>query len=98
MTLGNRERLTIVVKRRGPVCHYCKSKLVLPDGSGGRPAGVSRGMLLATLDHVVPLSRGGTDDFGNLVAACRQCNHVKADLVLGVEWMAVKGRPGGQRI
>lgn len=30
-----------------------------------------------TADHVVPRSRGGTSDMGNLVAACRHCNSVK---------------------
>jgi 5-methylcytosine-specific restriction endonuclease McrA len=27
-----------------------------------------------TIDHVQPLSRGGSNDVGNLVAACRPCN------------------------
>jgi 5-methylcytosine-specific restriction endonuclease McrA len=35
----------------------------------------------ATLDHVHPLSRGGTSDPGNLVAACRCCNQLKGDLL-----------------
>ncbi len=29
--------------------------------------------------HVVPRSRGGTHTWDNVVAACRRCNHVKAD-------------------
>jgi 5-methylcytosine-specific restriction endonuclease McrA len=33
-----------------------------------------------TVDHVMPRSRGGsTNDFGNLVTACRPCNGRKAD-------------------
>ncbi len=27
-----------------------------------------------TADHVIPRRAGGTDDLGNLVAACRRCN------------------------
>lgn len=27
-----------------------------------------------TIDHVVPESRGGTDEVSNLVVACRSCN------------------------
>lgn len=30
-----------------------------------------------TRDHLVPLSRGGTDCWSNVVAACRGCNHAK---------------------
>lgn len=32
-----------------------------------------------TVDHVLPRSRGGTSTWLNLVAACRACNHRKAD-------------------
>ena len=33
-----------------------------------------------TIDHIMPRSRGGsTNDFGNLVTACRPCNGRKAD-------------------
>ena len=33
--------------------------------------------LKLTRDHLVPLSRGGTDCWSNVVAACRGCNHAK---------------------
>ncbi|MBX3460072.1 MAG: HNH endonuclease [Planctomycetes bacterium] len=32
-----------------------------------------------TLDHVVPVSRGGATSWGNCVLACGRCNHRKAD-------------------
>ena len=32
---------------------------------------------LLTRDHLVPLSRGGTDCWSNVVSACRGCNHAK---------------------
>jgi 5-methylcytosine-specific restriction endonuclease McrA len=32
-----------------------------------------------TVDHVVPLSRGGADDPVNMVAACERCNNQKRD-------------------
>lgn len=32
-----------------------------------------------TRDHVVPRSRGGSDEWDNVVAACRRCNHRKGD-------------------
>ncbi len=35
----------------------------------------------ATLDHVVPLARGGANDPGNLVVACAPCNRLKSDLL-----------------
>lgn len=52
------------------VCFYCREK-------------VGREQL--TMDHVVPLSRGGESKKGNVVAACKKCNNKKKFLV-PVEW------------
>ena len=30
-----------------------------------------------TVDHVIPISKGGTDEDFNLVAACQKCNYSK---------------------
>ena len=51
-------------------CHYC--------GRSVPPAEL-------TMDHVVPLSRGGKTTKGNVVAACKTCNTKKHRLV-PVEW------------
>lgn len=48
-------------------CHYC-----------GQPA---PGVVLH-VEHVIPLSAGGTDDPTNLVAACSACNGGKAGAAL----------------
>lgn len=50
----------------GQRCVYCATELDLNE---------------ATLDHVHPLSRGGTNDPGNLVAACGPCNRMKGDML-----------------
>lgn len=42
-----------------------------------------------TVDHVLPLSRGGTNDLGNLVTACRPCNSSK-NAKTPEEWRAVR--------
>jgi 5-methylcytosine-specific restriction endonuclease McrA len=47
----------------------------------GKPGG--------TVDHVVPLSRGGQHAEGNLVPACRSCNSSKADKLL-IEWLILR--------
>jgi 5-methylcytosine-specific restriction protein A len=51
-------------------CHYCR-RIV------GRTA--------LTMDHVVPLGRGGRSVRGNVVAACKACNDRKK-WMLPVEW------------
>jgi 5-methylcytosine-specific restriction endonuclease McrA len=52
------------------VCHYC-----------GRRVGARA----LTLDHVVPLIRGGRSVRGNMVPACKDCNTKKQSL-LAWEW------------
>ncbi|MDM8552993.1 HNH endonuclease [Desulfobacterales bacterium HSG2] len=52
------------------VCHYC-----------GRPAPPKK----LTMDHIVPMSRGGRSTKGNVVPACKECNTNKKHL-LPMEW------------
>ena len=54
------------------VCYYCNRD-------------VGREQL--TMDHMVPLSRGGKSKKGNIVAACKECNNQKKYL-LPLEWEA----------
>ena len=42
--------------------------------------------IATTIDHVVPISRGGQDTFENVVPACKSCNSRKADK-MPEEWL-----------
>lgn len=48
-------------------CYWCRVRLALTPSASGLP--------LATLDHFIPLGRGGTNRRENLVLACNPCNH-----------------------
>lgn len=39
-------------------------------------------VLSTSLDHVIPVTRGGTDDVANLVTACWMCNGMKSNFLL----------------
>jgi 5-methylcytosine-specific restriction endonuclease McrA len=52
-----------VLKRDGFRCVYCNAKPPIEE---------------LTLDHVEPRVRGGDQSDGNLVAACKACNELKA--------------------
>jgi hypothetical protein len=62
MSISKRLRYEIL-KRDGNKCRYC---------------GATADESPLTIDHVVPVSLGGTDDPGNLVAACKDCNAGKS--------------------
>ena len=51
---------------------------------------------LLSRDHVVPLSQGGVDTWGNVVAACKRCNNHKAGRTpeqAGMELLAIPFTP-----
>lgn len=35
-----------------------------------------------TIDHIIPLNKGGTHDLANLQSMCRECNGRKQDIIL----------------
>ena len=51
-------------------CYYCDQELNFKS---------------ATMDHIIPISRGGRSTKGNLVPACAECNQKKHSLA-PVEW------------
>jgi len=63
--------------RDGYTCVYCGSLWGHIQGFTRRAGG---GIVT---DHVVPLSKGGTDDPENLVTACQSCNAHKGSQVWG---------------
>lgn len=49
-----------------------------------------------TMDHVVPIVRGGTSSRGNVVPACKECNSRKKYL-LPMEWEEWLNRVKGEK-
>ena len=49
-------------KRSSGICHYCKQKFPVAE---------------LTMDHLVPLIRGGKSVKENIVPACKKCNSEK---------------------
>ena len=66
-------------RRSSGVCHYC-----------GRNVGAKA----LTMDHLVPIIRGGRSTHGNCVPACKECNHAKKHS-LPTEWSPAPGDAAG---
>ena len=49
------------------VCYHCEKKFSRVD---------------LTMDHLIPLSRGGRSTKKNIVVACKQCNSLKKNLTV----------------
>ena len=54
------------------ICFYCQGRVPAHE---------------LTMDHIVPIARGGRSTKGNLVPACKDCNNQKKQL-LPMEWEA----------
>jgi 5-methylcytosine-specific restriction endonuclease McrA len=52
------------------ICSYCKQKVPPSE---------------LTMDHIIPLSRGGRSERSNIIPACKECNNKKKYL-LPSEW------------
>lgn len=52
-------------------CCWCGKKTELGAENKGNSA---------TLEHIIPVSKGGTNDFENLALACFKCNHKRGDM------------------
>ncbi len=61
------------------ICHYCEQKI--------SPAQL-------TMDHLLPIVRGGKSDRRNCVAACKACNTKKGHKTLA-EWRFEVNESGG---
>jgi len=57
-------------KRASGICQYCKNKFLPKE---------------LTMDHIIPLGRGGRSEKFNLVPCCKECN-TKKNQLLPWEW------------
>lgn len=55
-----------IYDRQNGLCAYC---------------GQHRNIKYMTVDHIIPLSKGGTDDTENLQCTCKLCNRLKDNML-----------------
>ncbi len=60
----------MVLRQTDYRCWYCGEDLT------------QSGRMSYEIDHIHPVSKGGTNEPSNLVASCRTCNGKKADMTL----------------
>jgi len=69
--------------------HYSRESLLRRD----RHTCAYCGAPASTVDHVLPMSRGGSSSWLNTVAACVACNHRKANQSPGEAGMRLRWQP-----
>ncbi len=71
---NTKDRISLVklINYSRGVCSICGCKVVKTKKSEYKPNG-------ATVDHIIPLAKGGTHTWDNVQLACRDCNSHKSD-------------------
>ena len=64
---NHKRKRQILYKKQNGICYLCNEKT---DEDS------------ATIDHVLPRSKGGSGRMSNLKMACYDCNHKKSDKIL----------------
>lgn len=70
-----KEEYEEIISSSGGVCFYCRTELTNEN---------------RTIDHYVPLSRGGEHSISNIVCCCNSCNSSKQNRLFGYEWVGKK--------
>ncbi|MGL5480224.1 MAG: HNH endonuclease [Clostridium sp.] len=63
------EQLQVIekIKNEQTRCFYCGKELKIKQ---------------RTIDHIIPLNRGGKTEYNNLIVCCKQCNIEKGDMTI----------------
>lgn len=77
-----RDKRLAIYLRDGFRCAYCNRNLANAKAK------------MRTLDHIIPVTRGGDNDETNLCTACKRCNDSKGDKTAW-EYLARNVKPGG---
>jgi 5-methylcytosine-specific restriction endonuclease McrA len=70
-------RPELIYKRDKFKCWICNDKVIIINTKDNNNEPKA-----ATLDHVIPLAKGGTHSIDNIKTCCRQCNSIKSDNII----------------
>lgn len=86
--------LLALEERDNHTCYLCGAKTDRSDYRVDESGNFIAGPSYPSIDHVAPLSKGGTHDMSNVRLACRRCNSIKRDLDLSEAMVGLRASRG----
>jgi len=83
----------IVLPQRGRMVALSKRNLMLRDKCECQYCGDHLRADTATIDHVLPVSRGGKNTWKNTVLSCKSCNNTKGSKTPAEAGMGLRSKP-----
>lgn len=74
----NKKHRKFIYENNNFSCVLCGLKFEVPTNWNGLNA-IHNGVMFLELDHIKPLSKGGSDELENKQAMCQVCNNKKSD-------------------
>lgn len=71
-----------LMDRDNKTCYLCNEKCEINDFEVRDCGTIVTGPNYPSVDHIIPVSKGGTHTWDNVMLACRKCNIEKRDIVL----------------
>lgn len=72
---------------------FSRRNMLVRDNSECQYCGIHVGKHTATVDHVIPRSKGGKTDYLNCVTSCKDCNNKKGDRTPKEAGLRLKKKP-----
>lgn len=82
MSYSRRNTLVKLFNEQSGVCPYCMENMTLERGEYNT----------ATIEHIVPKSKGGSNLRANFMAVCSYCNSERGNKPLGIYLISIQRR------
>ena len=99
-SVNNRFRIPSVIRlktyiqvRPRSFVQFSRENIFLRDNHTCQYCGIKLPPAQLTMDHVIPLSRGGKKNWQNIVTSCRDCNHQKGNRTPGEASLRLRRPP-----
>lgn len=76
-------RIKVSQKPRNPIPRSLRHEVFKRDKYKCKECGATKEETSLEIDHILPVSRGGTDELDNLQTLCKECNRAKEHRILG---------------